>query len=312
MDNIFNAANFFHLQNPYFYDENSASIGYAIFCPIRDILPATNKFLIFQLTIMQPKQLLSALMLIYTTLSLNAQNTPESSDNAASDQLHNRNFIKINLTAIALKNYSVQYERVLNKTISLAVSFRTMPATTIPFKNLILNVVDEDDADTKEVIENFKLSNFAFTPEIRFYLNKKGYGQGFYIAPFYRYANFKTSNLIFDYDTDSGGEGSIKLSGELTANTGGLMFGAQWALGKHMCLDWWILGPHFGSGTGTFSGISSQPLTANEQNDLREELNDIDIPLTKETVNVNANGASLKLDGPWAGIRAGISLGIKF
>lgn len=261
---------------------------------------------------MQPKQLLSVLMFVYTTLSLNAQNTPESSDDAISDQFHERNFIKINLTAIALKNYSVQYERVLNKTISLAVSFRTMPATTMPFKNLILNAVEDNDPDAKEVIETFKLSNFAFTPEIRFYLGKKGYGRGFYIAPFYRYANFKTSNLIFDYDTDLGGEGSIKLSGKLTANTGGFMLGSQWALGKNICLDWWILGPHFGSGTGTFSGITSQPLSENEQNSLREELSDLDIPLTKETVSVNANGASLKLDGPWAGVRAGISIGIKF
>jgi hypothetical protein len=53
-------------------------------------------------------------------------------------------------------------------------------------------------------------------------------------------------------------------------------------------------------------------LSEDEQNSLREELSDLDIPLTKETVSVNANGASLKLDGPWAGVRAGISIGIKF
>lgn len=90
------------------------------------------------------------------------------------------------------------------------------------------------------------------------------------------------------------------------------MFGAQWFLGRHVCLDWWIMGPHYGSGNGSFSGISSQPLSQEEQNDLRRELENLDIPLTNKTVSVNANGATLILDGPWGGIRAGISLGIKF
>lgn len=177
---------------------------------------------------------------------------------------------------------------------------------------MIIRSVGDGDPDTKEVIETFKLSNFAITPEIRFYVSRKGYGQGFYIAPFYRYASFKTNNLIFDYENTFNVESSITLSGNLTSNTGGIMFGAQWPLGKHMCLDWWILGPHYGSGTGNFTGVSSQPLTPDEQSNLKQELEDLDIPFTNKTVNVNANGASLKLDGPWAGIRAGILLGFKF
>ncbi len=41
-------------------------------------------------------------------------------------------------------------------------------------------------------------------------------------------------------------------------------------------------------------------------------IKDLDIPLTDKTVIVTANGANVKLDGPWGGIRAGLSLGIKF
>jgi len=220
--------------------------------------------------------------------------------------------MKINLTAIALKNYSIQYERVLNKSISIAVSFRTMPTTSIPFKNLILKTVDEGDADTKETIENFRINDFAFTPEVRFYLSRKGYGRGFYIAPFYRYANFKATNLTFNYTNILNQENSIALAGKLTSNTGGLLFGAQWSVGKHMCIDWWIFGPHYGAGKGTFTGVASKPLTQEEQNDLRQTLEDLDIPLTNKTVNVNANGATLTLDGPWGGVRGGLSLGVKF
>jgi hypothetical protein len=257
-------------------------------------------------------------LIVCITATLNAQTSMISSDSSSLDSDkakaksgHNKNFIKINLTAIALKNYSIQYERVLNKSISIAVAFRSMPSTSIPFKHLILKAVN-DDADTKKVIDNFRISDFAFTPEIRFYLSKKGYGRGFYIAPFYRYANFKATNLIFDYQNILSQQSSINLSGKLTSNTGGILFGTQSKLGKHMCFDLWLFGPHYGAGKGDFTGVSSKPLTPAEQNDLRQKVEDLDIHLTHKTVNVNANGAALSLRGPWGGIRGGISLGVKF
>jgi hypothetical protein len=219
------------------------------------------------------------------------------------------NFLKTNLTSIPLKNYSLQYERVVRKKMSLAISFRAMPTTSIPFKAMVLDAVG-NDPDTKATIEKFRLSNFAITPEVRFYLGK-GRGKGFYIAPFYRYSSFRTNDLIFTYSDGLGGTGEIALSGKLTSHTGGLLFGAQYMLGRHFCLDWWILGPHIGAGRGTFTGTSSEPLTPTEQNDIRQQLENIDIPLTHKTVTVNTNGASLKLDGPWGGIRAGLSFGVR-
>ena len=229
--------------------------------------------------------------LICAIINLNAQTSLPSSDSssrnaseAKSKNEHALNFIKLNLTAIAIKNYSIQYERLLNKSISIAVSLRDMPATSLPFKHLILKAVN-DDEDAKRAIENVRISNFAFTPEVRFYLGKKGYGRGFYIAPFYRYANFKATNLTFNYTNILNQESSIDLAGKLTSNTGGLLFGTQWQLGKHMCLDWWIFGPHYGAGKGTFTGVASKPLTQEEQNDLRQKLEDLDVPLTNKTVN---------------------------
>jgi hypothetical protein len=258
---------------------------------------------------MQPKHaLLFALASLCLTQS-KAQSSPTSDE--PKGKTEKLNFIKVNLTSIALKNYSVQYERALNRKISFAVAFRTMPSSSLPFKNAIVDAVGDDDPDTKKTVETFKMSNFAITPEVRFYMSKKGYGRGFYIAPFYRYAKYKTNTLSFDYEGNST-SGTINLTGNLTTNTGGLLLGSQWALGKHLCLDWWILGPHYGSGSGEFVGTSSKPLTQEEQNDLRQSLEDLDIPLTDKTVSVNASGATFKLDGPWAGIRAGFSLGVRF
>ena len=268
---------------------------------------------------------------VFTTFSIHAQINSSAADTSiiimsstqnggsenrppleGEDQKPPFNLIKLNLTGILLKNYSLQYERVLNKKISVTLQYRLMPETGIPFKNTILKVVDDDDPDTKKIIDDFKMSNFAITPEVRFYLNKKGYGRGFYIAPFYRYASFTSNDFNVFYNDDNNVEQSVKMSGKVTANTGGLLIGFQNSLGKHIVLDLSLFGPHYGSGDGNFEGTTSQPLTPDEQDDLREQLEDINIPLTDKTVNVNANGASLKLDGPWGGYRFAISLGVRF
>lgn len=95
-----------------------------------------------------------------------------------------KNIFKVNLTALVLNNYMGQYERVLGKRVSVAISYRTMPESSVPFKSFILNQIDDPEGDAEEILNNLKLSNYAITPEIRFYMGKKGYGRGFYIAPF--------------------------------------------------------------------------------------------------------------------------------
>jgi|SRR6185437_16092775 len=249
--------------------------------------------------------------------SLNKQRTlvdsvPAKSKSASVKQQIPHNLIKINLTPLLFKSYSIQYERVLNRKFSVAIQYRIMPETGVPFKSSILKLVDDGDVNTKKTIEDFRMSNYAITPEVRIYLSKKGYGRGFYIAPFYRYASFTSNDLNVFYTDDNDADQSIKMSGKLTSNTYGLAMGFQNALGKHVVLDISFLGPHYGSGKGEFSGVSSKSLSPDEQNSLRENLDNIDIPLTNKTVNVNANGASLKLDGPWAGYRFTIGLGVRF
>jgi hypothetical protein len=253
---------------------------------------------------------LTAILVFITATSVSAQE--EKATTKPEKKGPALNIFKVNLTGLPLKNYSVQYERVIKRKMSLAIAFRTMPNTDIPFKSQILNAVNTSDQDTKNTIEQLKISNFAVTPEVRFYLSKRGYGRGFYIAPFYRYASFTTNNILLTYQNGVGTSNTINLSGKLTSNTGGLMFGAQWPLGKHLSLDWWILGAHYGSGTGNFTGTAGTPLTTTEQDDIRQQLNNLDIPLTTKTVTVTSSGASMQLSGPWAGVRAGICLGIKF
>ena len=228
-------------------------------------------------------------------------------------EIPGRNILKVNLTGLFLRNYSAQYERVINHRLSFAVSYRYMPTGPIPFKNAIIKSIDDNDQETIDQINSLKMSNMAITPELRIYLSKKGFGRGFYLAPFYRYAQHDANNVSIEYESSTSATNTFGMSGKLTSNTGGLLIGAQWDLGSNLVLDWWILGPHFGAGKGDLSGAASTPLTESEQADLRNELESINFPFGIESVvNVNANGAQVKMSGPMAGVRAAIQLGVRF
>jgi hypothetical protein len=227
---------------------------------------------------------------------------------------HKMNIVKVNLMALALKNYSFQYERVLTKKISIALGVRTMPSSTLPFKDVFVDQfgISDPDNDLESTIRDVKIGNFAITPEVRFYLNKKGYGRGFYIAPYYRYAKFNSDELPITYTGDGGTDKTIKLKGDIATHSGGLMIGAQWHLGKVVTLDWWIIGAHYGTSNGTLNGVPSSSLSANEQTDIKNTIESLELPLTKITAEVSANNIKAIIDGPWGGVRAGLTIGIKF
>jgi hypothetical protein len=248
--------------------------------------------------------LLTALLLPLTILAQDKdiQNSVEHPEK--------ENFLKINLTSLPLKNYHLQYERVLSRKVSVAIGARVMPNTGIPLKSLVLDAVG-DDQDTRQIVENSRLQNIAITPEVRFYLGK-GYGKGFYIAPYYRYTSFSTENITLTYAATAGPDRSVDLKGELSAHSGGIMFGAQWFLGKSISLDWWIVGAHYGAGNGSFSGTPDMPFTPGEQDEIRRILEDIDVPLIEKKISVSANNVSATIDGPFGGLRGGILLGIRF
>jgi hypothetical protein len=249
------------------------------------------------------------LFFLSITLSLLSKLWSQSSDYESVTEAIN--IFKLNVTALPLKNYSVQYERSFGQKMFFALAFRTMPSTTLPFRAAILKRLNAGDANTEQTLASVRLTNYAVTPQVRFYIGRKGAGQGFYLGPFYRYASYKTNTLNFHYNNGDKQE-TISLSGKLTANTGGIALGAQWFLGKHWALDWWILGPHYGGGNGDLEGLSTHTLTPQEQSDLQQQLQDLDIPFTHKTVNVTTNSASLKLQGPWAGVLAGLLIGFRF
>jgi len=259
------------------------------------------------------QKIISSFFVVCFCLTVSAQQLDEKSSpaetkkNAGKD--HKMNFFKVNITGLALRNYGFQYERIIKKKISFALGLRFMPSGDLPLKSSLKDAAN-GDVDVENAIDNAQLGNFSLTPEFRFYLSKKGYGRGFYIAPYYRYTKFNADAIPIQYNGGAGAK-TINLKGDLSTNMGGLMFGAQWFLGKSISLEWWILGAHYGTGKGTITGISSTPFTTLEQNDIRQTIESIDLPVGKITAEVTSTTAKAIFDGPWAGLRGGILIGIR-
>lgn len=224
--------------------------------------------------------------------------------------LSGKNIFKLNVSSLAAKNFHLTYERKLTGRISASLGFRTMAKSTLPFKSAFESIVDESDFNLNE----FKMGNTAFTPEIRFYLGK-GNLRGFYVAPYLRFATFDiTAPIKYTYNNGSGNTTTeAPLSGKITSTSGGIMFGTQHRIFKVLVLDIWIIGGHYGKSKGDLAVVKSFP-TQQERDALKQELDNIDAsPFKFKNANVTATGATIQSDGPWAGIRGlGINLGFRF
>ncbi len=213
---------------------------------------------------------------------------------------------KVSLTSIALKNYHFQYEHALSNKFSVSVSYRFQPYGTVPLKQYLENAID----DPSFKIGDFKMGNNAITPEVRYYF-KGNRMKGFYVAGYARIANFELQVPV-EYQSTLIQKIAL-LTGNFKSTSGGIMFGSQFNLGKSFVLDWWILGGHYGAGSGDLIANFSVPLTTQEQNDLRSTLSGTNLGIIKTTSEVTANYAKITASGPWAGVRAfGLSLGFKF
>ncbi len=216
------------------------------------------------------------------------------------------NIIKINLPALIYKNISVQYERKVGARTSVAANVHTIPFGNLAFQSTFKNLVDNSFIQ----YDKLKLGSFGIVPEFRYYVGKKGALHGFYIGPFFSYSSYKI-NLPISYSNNTR---TGIFDGTLSAVTGGVQFGAQFKLSNTLILDWWILGPNYGSANGTLNFAST--LSAPEQSELKNQLETLknDAPLnTIKSYSVSGSGASIIAKGPWGGLRGlGFSLGVRF
>ena len=75
------------------------------------------------------------------------------------------NILKTNMSANALQNYNITYERSINHFMSISASYSTMPKRNIQLKSLAKQFIENPNID----FDNFKMANNAITFESRFY-----------------------------------------------------------------------------------------------------------------------------------------------
>jgi hypothetical protein len=226
------------------------------------------------------------------------------------------NIIKTNISADALNNLNISYERNILPFVSIMASYRTMPLSSLPLKSIAKNFIKTDAID----FDQFKIGNNAITLESRFYLGIQKMS-GFYIAPYYRSANFDLDlPVAYTYSTGIPNVPAItqsaKFNGSLRSQSLGVYVGMQFQLLTKLVIDFWMVGGHYGSTNGSLDFIpptASTPLPDLAQQALQKSLNDIKAsPFTIKST-VNAYGAKADLTGPWAGFRgAGLTLGLRF
>lgn len=230
-----------------------------------------------------------------------------------------RNNVKINLSSLLLNNYSLYYERSLSRKITFQAGYRFQPNSSILKNSLakqIIKTAIELDEETEKDINSFTTSNNTYTGEFRFYGGKRDGAKGFYLGLYGRYATFNCNYTNYNFETDNAQAMNIPLKGKIKGLGGGLIIGAQWWFGKAVCMDLYLLGGHYGSLKGSFSG--SKNLTAlsdGEKQRLKSDLEETLVIGDRQFINttVNNNGITGKVNGPYIGIRAaGLSVGIVF
>lgn len=226
--------------------------------------------------------------------------------------LDGRTIVKANALGWATRNFGFYGERIIHKHVSAVVGLNWMPQGGIPF---IRRFSDEQS------LRDIRIGSFAFTPEVRFYLSKSGYGRGFYIAPYYKYEQFNASHWSFNYRDDTNTDQKIELNGNFNTHSFGSVIGIQWLVGrnKNIVLDWTIIGAHYGANQGTFNGTSTRSLSPTEQAELKKEIenafNDVKLGdkslIRTESITIEANSAQAKIKSPWALIRSSFSIGYR-
>jgi len=238
--------------------------------------------------------------------------------NASSQSLiGGSNILKTNLSADAINNYNITYEKSINRFISLSVNYKTMPLSKLPLKSIAKQFIDNPAIN----FDNFKFGNTTITFEGRFYLGLSKMS-GFYIGPYIRYGNYDLSVPInYTYTPENPSPNislppvpvNANLDGTIRTQSYGAHVGMQFQLLTKLVLDISFIGGHYGTSTGKLNFMAPNDFPKPAQVELQRILDNTKAnPFSLKSV-VNSRGATTDTEGPWAGLRGlGIGLGLRF
>lgn len=240
----------------------------------------------------------------------------QTTDNLKTGSLiDGKTIVKANLAGLAIRNYGFSAERIINKTISLSFYYNNMPMGVPYFHKQLVGVLYTDDEGIVS-IKRMKLGSYSFTPEIRFYTGK-GYGQGFYVSPYFRYQKYNVTYVDMPLMI-SGKKEFVDLYGAMDTYCGGIMIGYQKFFGKkkNFLVDVSVLGLHFGTNKINIEGHYSGTFDDNVKNDIKKIIENsaenISFIVQSQTNTVTNNSLEVNSNGLWGFLRAGVSFGFRF
>jgi hypothetical protein len=227
------------------------------------------------------------------------------------------NILKTNLSADAINNYNITYEKSINHFISLSVNYKSMPLSKLPLKSIAKKFIDNPAID----FDNFKIGNTTITFEGRFYLGLSKMS-GFYIGPYIRYGNYDlsvpasytyTPDKIFPAEIVKPITALATLDGTVRTQSYGAHVGMQFQLLTKLVLDISFIGGHYGTSSGKLEFSPPVAFPRPAQDALKQVLDNTKADPFKLKSTVNANKAIVDMEGPWWGLRGlGIGLGLRF
>jgi hypothetical protein len=238
--------------------------------------------------------------------------------NASSQSLiGGSNILKTNLSADAINNYNITYEKSINHFISLSVNYKNMPLSKLPLKSIAKQFIDNPAIN----FDNFKFGNTTITFEGRFYLGLSKMS-GFYIGPYIRYGNYDlsvpasytyTPDKIFPAEIVKPITAVATLDGTVRTQSYGAHVGMQFQLLTKLVLDISFMGGHYGTASGKLEFSPPVAFPKPAQDALKEVLDNTKANPFRLRSTVTANKASVDTEGPWWGLRGlGIGLGLRF
>jgi hypothetical protein len=253
------------------------------------------------------------LVLVFGLNTMSQTVTPPTPQ--AVNTLFGKNLIKFNVTGVIVQDYTLQYERVLSKGQSIALTVGISPNVPLPFKSTLLSDFG-GNSDAKRAILTTVYKKYNITLEYRFYFNGNA-PKGLYFAPFLRYMDMSQSQY-YTFTPSDGKLHTAHMTSQFSGFGAGFLIGDQFLIGQHWAIDWWIVGPFYGTKINAdFVGTDPQmgDMTAQDLANVVNDIEKIKLPLYKTTAVLTqaTNTIEAKITGPYYGIRAfGLCLAYRF
>jgi hypothetical protein len=230
------------------------------------------------------------------------------SQNDSSMHIDDKNSIGFSPFALAFGKLQVNYERGINKNMSLGLSVGAK------FSSGVFKVSGLDNS--KIATDDFNLKGIELLPEYRWYVQKdvKRSYTGFFVGAYYRLRSYKDEIQGIYYSSDVlNPEQKINMETKIQSHAVGLEVGYKLPIRDHLYIDFLIAGPGIGSNKVSLQNKGSE-LAEDFYKDLSSSLKEKYDFLNGITSDINFNKksgterkANITLPTFYYGIKVGYS-----